>query len=194
MLSVCLGLSACLGQTAAPEDHYYRLPVPHGLTGNSAPISNGEITVGKFRAEGVYRERAILYSPSEQPLELMHYHYSHWILPPETLLQDHFIDYLRNGDYAPQVTRYEDKQNPLFIIHGNIIRFERVMSEHRAHAVVALEFKINRSDLPDWYNTKVYRSTIEAADKSFNATIEAFGYALNEIYALLAQDLHQHNN
>ena len=189
---VCLGvlLSACLGQSTAPDDHYYRLPRPHGAKNEATGINVGEITVEKFAAEGVYRERAILYSDLKLPLEIKLYHYRYWSLPPEMLLQDHLIDCLRDANPTWQVTRYENKQNPNLLIQGKILRFERVLADQSVNVAVTLELRVSRFiDTESSPYSKVYQTTASAADADFHATIAAFGSAVNEIYGLFISDL-----
>ena len=68
-----------------------------------------------FQADGLYRERAILYSENE--IEIKQYHYHHWVDSPSRLLQEHLADMLSSSGISKIVlTTFEGNSN--LIIKG----------------------------------------------------------------------------
>ncbi len=76
-------LTSCVNQPPLPTDHYYRLRVAQDINSDKEIVNS--ISVIVFQADGLYRERAILYSENE--IEVKQYHYHHWIDSPNRLLQ-----------------------------------------------------------------------------------------------------------
>ena len=77
-------LTSCVKQPPLPTDHYYRLPALQGINADEEIINS--ISVITFQADGLYRERAILYSENE--IEIKQYHYHHWADSLNRLLQE----------------------------------------------------------------------------------------------------------
>ena len=84
-------LTSCVKQPPLPTDHYYRLPALQGINTDQEIIDS--ISVINFQADGLYRERAILYS--ENKVEIKQYHYHHWVDSPNRLLQEYLAERLR---------------------------------------------------------------------------------------------------
>ena len=73
-----VGLAAC-AQPKVPDEHFYRLDaeMPEGL---SAPLFSGVMMVEPFRGNGLTRERPLLYSTADTPLEVKQYNYHYKVL------------------------------------------------------------------------------------------------------------------
>ena len=108
-------LISCIKQAPLPTDHYYRLPVLQGIVPGKKIINS--ISVITFQADGLYRERAILYSENE--IEIKQYRYHHWVDSPRRLLQEYLAERLRLSNISKVVlTTFEGDSN--FIIKGKI--------------------------------------------------------------------------
>lgn len=182
-------LPACIGQSTVPQDHYYRLPDIVVAPDELAGIVAHTLSVAKPRSEGVYQERAILFSEADNLVELHPYHYQHWIKAPAVIIQDSLIEYLRQLGVAPQVQRFVPGKPTDVVINGTILKFERIIKTDGGSVIVALEFEV---DLPNSRNrvlSKVFKSEVQFGNASMQASINAFAEALQTIYKVLSQDL-----
>ena len=129
-------LTSCVKQPPLPTDHYYRLPPLQSINTNEELINS--ISVIIFQADGLYRERAILYSENE--IEIKQYHYHHWVDSPSRLLQEYLAERLRLSKISKVVlTTFEG--NSSVIIKGKIKAFEQKKSNGKNSVFV---FKMHR--------------------------------------------------
>ena len=179
-LSICLVLilSACASQAPLPADHYYRLPELNSIAGDT--VSKYEaISVIRFQADGLHKERALIYS--EDGLELKQYHYHHWTSPPHQLLQQRLAEILRKRGISRLVlTTFEG--NSELIIKGKVIAFERLVNESQDKVKVTLEFRVdaNFEDLPLLYQS--YTETVAVSEPSIISVVNSFDLAINTIF------------
>lgn len=183
-------LAACAGSGPAPDDHYYRLP-PVSVAADPAPLTDGVIFVEQLLADGIYRERSLLYSKDAEGLELDRYHYHHWIDRPSYLIRDGLIDYLRSAHEAAQVVSIPDIPAQLSI-YGRIRHFERRITASGVTVIVGLEFRVNRESQETPLLLKEYNRTEELRDDSMAASIKAFAHLLDSIYRELVEDIRAH--
>ena len=179
--------AACSGNPPVPEDRFYRLPVPTAAEGVSG-LATGPIFVEQFIADGVHRERAIVYARNRASTELLQYHYQYWIDSPTRLVRDHLADYLRAGNAAGLVSSAPDVQAELSIF-GRIRHFEFVEGSGGGEAVVGLEFRVDRLGHDTPLLIRVYEERSDSADDSMNGAVAAFGAALTRIYGRLVTDI-----
>jgi len=179
--------AACSGQPPVPEDHFYRLPAPATAESVSG-LSAGAIFVEQFIADGVHRERAIVYAKHAASTELLQYHYQYWIDSPTRLVRDHLADYLRGGGAAELVSTSPDIPAELSIF-GRIRQFEIVEGQGGGEVVVGLEFRVDRAGRTAPLLVKNYEERFVSGDDSMNGAVTAFGTALARIYAHLAADI-----
>lgn len=186
-LALALLLGGCVGAGTVPEIRYYRLPVAHPMP-LAQPLYSEPLAVPRLRASGLYHERAMLYYQPDQPLDLRLYHYHFWADAPALLIRDHLVDYLRAKRVATTVVRDQGDGTARVELYGRLVRFEREVSPDRIVVHVALEFTLETGKvvrLP----TKRYEAEQAAADRTLHATAQAFGNALEQIYAQLIDDL-----
>ena len=177
-------LPACVKQPPLPTDHYYRLPALQEVNTDSEIIDS--VSVIAFQADGLYRERAILYSENE--IEIKQYHYHHWVDSPSRLLQEYLAERLRLSNISEVVlTTFEGNSN--IIIKGKIKAFEQKKLNDKNSAFVSIEFRVeeNNVSLPILY--KQYTQVIDSEGSSMTSTINAFGIAVNSIYENFYYDL-----
>ena len=177
-------LTACVQQPPLPTDHYYRLPGIEGISTDKAIIES--VSVISFQADGLYRERAILYSENE--IEIKQYHYHHWVDSPSRLLQEHLADMLSSSGISKIVlTTFEGNSN--LIIKGKIKAFEQKKSGNQSSALVSIEFRVDRSNDNQPILFKQYTQVISSEESSITSVIGAFGVAVNNIYTNFYNDL-----
>jgi cholesterol transport system auxiliary component len=190
VLLLC-ALAGCGGAPAVPDFTYYRLPSWQRLP-PSESLSQAPIVVESFSADGLYADQALIYALDADAQALRQYHYQLWTDPPTRVLQRRLIAQLRETQAAPLVTDTLPASRPAMRIRGIILRFDRVPGAHGGQeAVVALKLRADAGDgtpLIDDY----YRAEVSATDTSMKATVDAYGAALDTIFARFQSDLRAH--
>ena len=96
-----LTLTACLGAAPPlPRDHFYRVAVP--ASPNPAARFPGTISVAPIEADGLLRERPLLFSEGNAH-EIQQHDYHYWVEAPPRMLQTQLVDYLRASGAADAV-------------------------------------------------------------------------------------------
>jgi len=177
-------LPACVKQPPLPTDHYYRLPALQEVNTDSEIIDS--VSVIAFQADGLYRERAILYSENE--IEIKQYHYHHWVDSPKRLLQEYLAERLRLSRISKVVlTTFEGNSN--LIIKGKIKAFEQKKSGNQNSAFVSIEFRVDNNNKSQPILYKQYTQIIDSGESSMTSVINAFGIAVNNVYESFYNDL-----
>lgn len=146
ILLLLAGLSGCGSMEPLPSDTFYRLRISPIVNANS----NGQrwtentIRVAKFRASGVHRERAIVFSESDQVVIKQH-RYHLWFDSPERILQDELVSYLRAAGVSPAISAHELRDNGLEI-KGQIRQMDHVIGTEGTSIVVALALDLVRRE------------------------------------------------
>ena len=177
-------MNSCVKQPPLPTDHYYRLPTLQDIEADEEVLNS--ISVIAFQADGLYRERAILYSENE--IEIKQYHYHHWVDSPRRLLQEHLAERLRLSSISKVVlTTFEGNSN--IIIKGKIKAFEQKKLNSKNSAFVSIEFRVDRNHESSPILYKQYTQVVDSDESSMTSTINAFGIAVNSIYESFYNDL-----
>jgi ABC-type uncharacterized transport system auxiliary subunit len=184
-------LVGCGGAPAVPDFTWFRLPIWQPLP-PSAPLSSAPIVVESFSADGLYADQALIYALDADAQALRQYHYQLWTDPPTRILQRRLIAQLRETQAAALVTDALPASQTALRIKGIILRFDRVpAADGGQHAVVALKLRADAVDgtpLIDDY----YRADVAATDASLKATVDAYGAAIDTIFARFQTDLRAH--
>lgn len=187
-LLASLVLAGC-GAAAVPDFTYFRLPRPQPLEVSPAPQFHDPLVVDAFGADGLYADQALIYALDAGAQQLRQYHYQLWTDPPTRILQRRLIAQLRESRMAWQVTDELPASHAAIRISGIILRFDRVPTAGGGfNAEVALKLRANAVDgvpLVDDY----YHAEVPAAAADMKATVDAYGAALDSIYAQFRQDL-----
>jgi len=187
-LLTLLALTACSAPTV-PDFTYYRLPRPQPLEPVSAPLFRDPLVVEAFNADGLYADQALIYAVDAEAQQLRQYHYQLWTDPPTRFLQRRLIGQLREAHAALQVTDELPASQPAIRVIGIILRFDRVPTAAGGHhAVIGLKLRANAKDgspLLDEY----YRSEKPAEGNDLKSTVDAYGAALDDIFAQFYGDL-----
>jgi len=188
VVTATLALAGC-SAPVVPDFTYYRLPRPQPAEPLAAPAFVDPLVVDAFSADGLYADQALVYALDSDAQQLRQYHYQLWTDPPVRILQRRLIASLRESRIAAQVTDELPASRPAVRISGIILRFDRVpLPGGGWNAVVALKLRADARDgtpLVDDY----YRAEQAAADPGMKGTVDAYGHALDSIYARFQDDL-----
>ena len=186
-------LAGC-GSPTVPDFTYYRLPSPEPLPQSPALLFRESIVVDVFGADGLYADQALIYGLDDSAQELRQYHYQLWTDPPTRILQRRLIQQLRGAKISAQVTDELPASSVAVRISGVILRFDRIpIAAGGFNAVVALKL---RADAPggEPLLDEYYRAELPASGASVKATVDAYGAALDQIYAQFYADLRKHGD
>ena len=102
-ISGLLALSLFVACASVPETRYYMLGriAPQGS--GSAQQVNLTVGVPQFEAEGIYARDNMLYRKS--PYEIAPDYYRRWGVPPQRMLSEVTVDYLRRSGLFAEVLR-----------------------------------------------------------------------------------------
>ena len=185
IITVLIGLMACGEAPPVPTDHFYRLTLPQqGMEKQQLPVD--VIYVGDFRAEGLYNERALLYTNDSDSRELRQHHYHFWITSPSHLLRDHMIDYLRRSSTAMVIG--EPGSDDGIKLTGKILEFVYQSGNNPGTADVSMELRLHRPDNDKPVLLKVYSISEPVNGTNMNEIVAAFNRATLTIYGQFLQD------
>lgn len=182
-------LSACATTEPIPEDQFYRLAVAESPKHLAAPVIPGTLKVEPIETFGIYRERPLLYTRSDDPAQLRQYHYHYWIDMPARLIRDQLVGYLRSSGVASIVAGAQIGVPGEVRIHLELKNFERVLHPSGGVSVkVRLDAVItDRADHPLKIASYLRDSPVE--EGSMTGSVAAFDRALGGIYGQLLNDL-----
>lgn len=185
-LTCVAAVSGCQSLPAAPEHKYYRLLVAPATPVQQAVHLSGELAVRPLRAEGLYSERAIIFS-DERQRQLQQYHYHHWLYAPGQMVQEHLAASLSQAGVAAAVRVQERGGEMPYSVSGRIVRFEKVISAGQAKASVELDLRLEKKGRLLWQQT--YAASEIVPDNTMNAFSSAMETALERIYGEFLADL-----
>jgi len=180
-------LAAC-SSPSVPDVTYFRLPPPKALPHADKPLSLLPIEVEVFTGEGIYAEQALLYATTPDASALRAYHYQVWSEPPSQGLQARLVEALRESGISPLVTDRLPASTQALRIHGQLVRYERVKRDSGFFVVVALQMRVDQ-DQGEPLLEKTYRAELPAGDVNMEATVTAFGAAVDQAFAAFYTDL-----
>ena len=138
-------LAGCLGSAPpVPRDHYYRLLVPAPAARSAQPLLPGVLTVELLQADGLLRERPLLYSESGSSHEVQQHDYHYWTDAPPRMLQDQMIAYLRRSGMATSVVTPDMRIRAHYQVSGKVKRLERLLGGGPPRVFVEIELALVR--------------------------------------------------
>jgi uncharacterized lipoprotein YmbA len=182
-----IGLCAC-SSPSVPDVTYFRLPPAQALPHADKPMSLLPIEVEVFTGEGIYAEQALLYATTPDASALRAYHYQVWSEPPSQGLQTRLVELLRDSGISPLVTDRLPASTPALRVNGAIVRYERVKRDTGFVAVVALTMRVDQ-DQGEPLLERTYRAEEAAGDVNIEASVKAFGAAIDQAFASFYADL-----
>lgn len=180
-------LAAC-SSPSVPDVTYFRLPAPKALAHADKPLSLLPIEVEVFTGEGIYAEQAMLYATTPDAGALRAYHYQVWSEPPSQGLQARLVEALRESGISALVTDRLPASTQALRIHGQLVRYERIKRDSGFVVVVALRMRVDQ-DQGEPLLEKTYRAEVPAGDVNMEATVNAFGTAVDQAFAAFYADL-----
>lgn len=178
-------LIACSSNVSVPEDQFYRLPPPRPNLADLELIQGG-IFVQRFIADGLYRERPLLYLKGNQGIEIAQYDYQLWIDSPARLLRDHLISYLRLTQASDFVVDTTDV-DAVLRIHGKLQRFE--IDPDNAQVNVQIQFRVDHKDSEKPVLLNEYNVSAPTRGSEMNSIILGYGEAIDNIYSSMLSEL-----
>ncbi len=187
-----LVLSGCLGSAAPiPRDHYYRILVPMPVATAAGSSLPGILSVPPFEADGLLRERPLLFSAGGRAHELQQYVYQYWSDPPPRMLQDQLAAYLRQSRLAREVVTPNLRIRPDFEVAGRLKRLERVLGDGAPRVLVELELALTRLSQDRLLVFRSYAAEHDAQDDSVQASVVALNHAVTEVFGRFLADVRQ---
>ncbi len=188
-VGLVLGLSACFGDAPpVPEDHYYRISLGDPPARGDQPLLAGVVSVEPFDADGLLRDRALVYSVDELANELKQQHYHFWTDTPPRLLQEATASYLRRAGIADAVVTPELRVPADLEVQGHVLRLERLLGGGAPRVAVALRLALVHAD-GRLVTMNDYADEVTCSDDSVGAAVAAFNQALSGIYARFLADI-----
>jgi ABC-type uncharacterized transport system auxiliary subunit len=172
-----------------PEDRFYRLSLDAPAARASDAVLPGTLGVARFRADGLTKSRAIVYSDAAQPLVARQYHYHHWIEVPPRLLQEEMVSYLRGAGVARQVVAAGAGPAPDYLVEGTIRRFEHVRTEGGSAVAVDIELQLRQRSTGEVTLVKEYARSVPADGHGMYEAARAFSRAVSGVYGEFLRDL-----
>lgn len=180
-------VTGCMGGGPAPQDHYYRLALNSNASNNTGNFAYSEIGIPPSVADGLYRERPVLYVNKDAPLELKQYHYHHWHDSPGRIVQEHLIAWLQHRTPKTAITRLSQGEQSDVMLQTRIVRYERIQTNDVPQVLVALEVLLHKKHKT--LHKKMYQQVLKLEGESMHDTVQAFSDALVKIYTDLLSDL-----
>ncbi len=176
-------LAGCFGSAPpVPREHYYRLLVPTPVQSSAEIPLPGVVTVELLQADGLLRERALLYSESGQSYELQQHNYHFWNDAPPRMLQDQMVAYLRRSGVAGLVVTPDTRVRSDYRVTGKARRLERLLGGGPPRVFVEIELALLRVSDETLLVVESYTAEEPAADDSVEAAIVALNRATARVF------------
>lgn len=179
-LLAALSLGGCGGVATAPEPAFHALDAAPCASPAPVPWVDGVVLVRPPVAEGVVRERAVVYQEGPDDPALRQHHYHFWAEPPSRLVQSRTLACLRARAVAPLVTDDASVEADVQV-SGRLAHWERVRREdgYRVRVELELQVRRQRSPRPEWLQT--YALELPVGESTVAASVPVFARALDEI-------------
>lgn len=176
-------LAGCFGSAPpVPRDHYYRLLVPIPAQQSGEALLPGVMTVELLQADGLLRERPLLFSKSGESHELQQHNYHYWNDAPPRMLQDQMVAYLRRSGVARLVVSPDMRIRADYQVSGKARRLERLIGAGPPRVLVEIELALLRLSDETLLVVDTYTAEEPAADDSVEAAIVALNQATTRVF------------
>ncbi len=155
------------------------------------PSLPGVVSVAPLEADGLLRERPLLFSTSQRPHEVQQYVYHYWSDPPPRMLQDQLAAYLRQSRLASAVVTPSLRVRPDFEVIGRIKRLERTLDGASPGVSVELELALIEPAENRLLVIRSYAAARTAQDTSVQASVVALNHAVTEVFGRFLADARQ---
>ena len=138
-------MAGCFGSAPpVPRDHYYRLLVSSPEAFYLQNRLTGVMRVELLQADGLLRERPLLYSESGASHEVQQHNYHYWTDAPPRMLQDQLVSYLRRSNIARSVVTPDMRVRADYQVSGKVKRLERLLGGGPPRVFVEMELALVR--------------------------------------------------
>ena len=186
LLIILLALTSCSSAPPVPTDRFYKLSTPQIV--NQDQVTDDIIYVGPFIAEGLYNERALLFTGDSGDTELQQHHYHFWVTSPPRLLQSQLVSYLRAINASSMITT-ELGTGEKISIFGRVKAFEKVKFDDQTSANVVLEVRVQVKDKATPVLLKEYSVLEKINGDTVPDAVAAFDRAVMKIYSDFLDEL-----
>jgi ABC-type uncharacterized transport system auxiliary subunit len=146
------------------------------------------ISVLSLEAEGLLRERPLLYSMTGSAQELQQHDYHYWMDPPQRMLQLQLVDYLRASDVAQTVVTPDLRIPPDYEVTGRIKRLERLLGGGPPRVVAELELALVETGRNRLLVIESYAAEAAAANDGVEASVLALNRVIGDIFERFLAD------
>lgn len=186
--AVC-GLLALYGCAAdpVPKDTFYRISAPTGLPAMARPVLDGPLVVESVIADGIFRERAVVYSDGNGVLRQYSYHF--WATAPGRMLQHAAHEHLKARGLAAEVLPPTARPDRAHVLRGRVLTLEHVLDGADTRISVAIEWSYYAPGTAAPVFLETYRETEPAPSRSVAAAAGSLADALARIHERLIEDI-----
>ena len=176
-------LAGCLGSAPpVPRDHYYRLLVSSPSTLSATRRVAGVMRVELLQAEGLLRERPLLFSESGASHEVQQHNYHYWTDAPPRMLQDQLVSYLRQSNIARSVVTPDMRVRADYQISGKVKRLERLLGGGPPRVFVEMELALVRLSDNSLILVDNFKDEEPEAGKGVGSAIIALNKATRRVF------------
>jgi len=184
-------LSAACGRIdPVPVDHYYRLTLPATDSG-SGYMTQEPLHINNFTAEGLFNERALLFTGDDNRQELKQYRYHFWATSPPHMLRDALVRYLRSENAAPTVVADTIIHHNSLRISGRVTDFVEIRQGDQAISSVGIELRVDEFNNNTPLLVKDYTSMVQVDGNTMGEIVLAYNSAVGKIYAEFLKDFRE---
>ncbi len=148
----------------------------------------GVVSVAQLEAEGLLRERPLLYSSTGSATEMQQHDYHYWMDPPTRMLQVQLVDYLRASGVARSVVTPDLRIEADYEVSGRIKRLERLLGGGPARVVVELELSLVARPTNELIVIGTYSAEAIAGDDAVESSVLALNQALGQVFERFLDD------
>lgn len=161
-----------------------------GRPGSGADLAAfpGVLSVAQFEAEGLLRERPLLYSTTGSAYEMQQHDYHYWMDPPTRMLQLQLVDYLRASGLAQSVVTPDLRIKADYEVSGRIRRLERLLGGGPARVVAELELSLVARANNGLLVIGTYSAEAIAGDDGVESSVLALNQALGQVFGRFLAD------
>jgi ABC-type uncharacterized transport system auxiliary subunit len=148
----------------------------------------GVLSVAPLEAEGLLRERPLLYSATGGATELQQHDYHYWMDPPTRMLQLQLVDYLRASGLVRSVVTPELRIEADYQVSGRIKRLERLLGGGPTRVVAELELSLVARADNRLIVVGTYSAEAIAGDDGVESSVLALNQALGQVFERFLAD------
>ncbi|MDH3451300.1 MAG: ABC-type transport auxiliary lipoprotein family protein [Gammaproteobacteria bacterium] len=182
-IAFVLSLAGCMTSPPAPTENFYRLR-PGQTPTSVVPQLPVPVRVQRFTADGLLRERAMLYSEDAGHRVLKQHSYHFWMDTPARLLHDYWSARLQDAN----PTRVGRTRAANHALHGRLRRMERLLSDNRVDIALSIELSVRDDAAGSNILQRRYEVVEPAASDRVVDSVKAFETALQAVHAQFLAD------